>query len=76
MDNSAGYPLLSMASAPCAPILALHYERGPMLLIPFHEANYWMSHIDGVQHWSQWDNEEGGMFDDGEFDGWLTTVEV
>lgn len=65
--NDTDNGLKPMSSAPCKPILAVHFEKGPMEIAPFHEANYWL----GPGHWYEVENEEGGMLDNGEFDGWI-----
>lgn len=67
-----GEPVLKpMTTAPLKTILAVHFERGAVEITPFHEANYWLSHLDGKRHWSLVGDEESGMFDDDEFDGWI-----
>lgn len=61
-----------MSTAPRKPILAIHFEKGPMEIAPCHEANWWLAYAQpGVGHWYEVENEEGGLMDDGEFDGWI-----
>lgn len=43
-----------------------------MEIRPDHEANWWLAYAQpGVGHWYEVENEEGGLLDDGEFDGWI-----
>lgn len=64
--------LKPMSTAPLKTILAIHYEKGPMEISPDHDANWWLAYArPGVGHWYETGNEEGGMMDDGEFDGWI-----
>lgn len=64
--------LKPMSMAPRKTILAIHFEKGPMEIAPCHEANWWLAYAQpGVGHWYEVENEEGGLMDDGEFDGWI-----
>ena len=66
------FGLKPMAIAPRKPILAFHFEKGPIEITPDHEANWWLAYAQpGVGHWYEIENEEGGLLDDGEFDGWI-----
>lgn len=65
--------LKPMSTAPIKPLLAVHFERGPVEISPYHEANYWLSaRQPDVKHWYLTGDEEAGSFDDSEFDGWIT----
>lgn len=66
------FGLKPMATAPRTRILAQHFEKGPMEIRPDHDANWSLAYAQpGVGHWYEADNEEGGLLDDGEFDGWI-----
>ena len=67
--------LKPMSTAPLKPILAVHEERGPIEIAPCHEANWWLHYAEpGVKHWYEIENEEGGLLDDGVFDGWIVEI--
>lgn len=57
----------SMDTAPPVPILAIHYEKGPVEIRPDHEANYWLPE----RSWFLVDDEESPSLSEEEFDGWI-----
>jgi hypothetical protein len=63
----SGAPLRPMSEAPLVPILAVHFERGPIEVRPCHEWNYWLPE----RGWVLIEDPEVPTLSECEFDGWI-----